>query len=131
MTAHIHKIVKVGIMPLEQYQKRTILIAKGQYKPHKNEPKIWFRSMKSLANVLSEDNQKLLKLIIEIHPKSISDLQDATGRTANNLLRTLRMMENYGFVRLKEGSGSRGRSPLVPEVIYSGAEVDIDFLKYA
>ena len=122
-----HRVVKVGIMPLDQFKKRTISIAKGEYKPKKDEPKIWFRSMRSLAHVLSEENQQLLKLIVENQPKSIKDLESITGRTANNLLRTLRMMENYGFVKLKEGKSGRGRTPLIPEVIYSGAKVEMDF----
>jgi predicted transcriptional regulator len=121
------RVVKVGIMPLDQFKKRTIAIAKGQYKPKKDEPKIWFRSIKSLANVLSEENQHLLKLIVETQPKSIKELEGITGRTANNLLRTLRMMEKYGFVKLREGKGVRGRAPLIPEVIYSSAEIELDF----
>ena len=127
MTNIKHRIVKVGIMSLDQFKLRTIAIAKGEYKPKKDEPKIWFRSIKSLANVLSEENQHLLKLIVLTHPKSISELESTTGRTANNLLRTLRMMENYGFVKLKEGKGIRGRAPLIPEVIYEGVEVDVSF----
>jgi predicted transcriptional regulator len=122
-----HRVVKVGIMPFDQFKKRTIAIAKGQYKPKKNEPKIWFSSIKSLANVLSEENQHLLRLIMETHPKSINELAMKSGRSANNLLRTLRMMENYGFVRLKEGKSIRGKAPLAPEVIYSSAEIELDF----
>lgn len=122
-----HRIVKVGIMPLEQFKKRTIAIAKGNYKPKKDEPKIWFRSMLSLAHVLSEENQELLKLIVDKQPQSIKELEGVTGRTANNLLRTLRMLENYGFVKLKEGMGGRGRAPLIPNVIYSAAEIEVDF----
>jgi predicted transcriptional regulator len=122
-----HNVVKVGVMSLEDFKRRTIAIAKGQYKPKKGEPKIWFRSMKSLAHVLSEENQELLKLIAETQPKSIKELESPTGRTANNLLRTLRMMENYGFVKLREGEQGRGRAPLVPEVIYSAAEIEVDF----
>src|SRR3990167_688522 len=127
MSAAKHKIVKVGVMPLDEFKKRTIAIAKGQYKPKRGEPKIWFRSMKSLAHVLSEENQALLRLIMETHPKSIKELEGVTGRTANNLLRTLRMMENYGFIKLREGEGGRGRAPLIPEVIYSAAEIEVDF----
>lgn len=130
MSIHRHKIVKVGIMPLEEYKKRTIAIAKGQYKPKNNEPKIWFHSIRSLANVLSEENQHLLKLIFETQPKSIKELENVTGRTVNNLLRTLRMMENYGFVKLTEGKSLRGRPPLIPEVIYDGVEVEVDFISY-
>ncbi len=121
------KTVRVGIMPLEQYKKRTIAIAKGEYKPKKNEPKIWFVSIKSLANILSEENQQLLKLITDAHPQSIKELEVMTGRKANNLLRTLRTMENYGFVKLTEGKQSKGRAPLIPTVIYSAAKIEINF----
>jgi len=127
MSTARHKIIKVGIMPIDQFKKRSIAIANGQYKPKRNEPRIWFRSMKSLAHVLSEENQALLRVIVETKPQSIKELEDITGRKANNLLRTLRSMENYGFVKLKEGKGSRGRSPLIPEVIYDSAEIDINF----
>ena len=120
---------RIGIMSLEQYKQRTIAIAKGIYKPKKDEPKIWFTSMKSLAHVLSEDNQLLLKLIIENNPKSVSDLEALTGfkRKANNILRTLRTMEQYGLVKLEESPNKihRGRAPLVPKALYD--EFDVEF----
>jgi len=120
---------KIGIMSLEQYKQRTIAIAKGIYKPKKDEPKIWFTSMKSLAHVLSEENQLLLKLIIENNPQSVSDLEALTGykRKANNILRTLRTMEQYGLVKLEENSHKiyRGRAPLMPKALYD--EFDVEF----
>ncbi len=33
------EIIKVGIMPFKQYQRYTMGIACGEYKPGKNEPK--------------------------------------------------------------------------------------------
>lgn len=120
-----NKVARVGIMSLEDFKKRTIAIAKGEYKPKKDEPKIWFNSIKSLANVLSEENQELLRLIVETHPQSIKELENVTGRKANNLLRTLRTMERYGFVKLKEGKSGKGRTPLIPEVMYSSAEIEV------
>lgn len=120
---------RIGIMSLEQYKQRTIAIAKGIYKPKKDEPKIWFTSMKSLAHVLSEDNQLLLKLIIENEPRSVSDLEALTGykRKANNILRTLRTMEQYGLVKLEESPNKihRGRAPLKPKALYD--EFDVAF----
>ena len=122
------KKVKVGIMPLDKFKKQTISIAKGDYKPKWGEPKIWFSSMKSLANILSEKNQELLRLIIDVQPQSVSELEPLTGRKANNLLRTLRTMENYGFVKLIKGKqGGKGRIPLLPKVIYNMADIEIDF----
>ena len=122
------KKVKVGIMPLGKFKNHTISIAKGEYRPKLDEPKIWFSSMKSLANVLSEKNQELLRLIIDAQPQSVSELEPLTGRKANNLLRTLRTMENYGFVQLVEGKkGNRGKIPLLPKVIYNMADIELDF----
>ena len=66
------KTITVGIMPLEQFKSRTIAIASGKYKPKKDEPKIWFPSVKSLANVLSEKNQRLFKLVTKIRTKLIA-----------------------------------------------------------
>lgn len=120
--------VKIGLMSLEQYKQRTIAIAKGKYKPKKDEPKIWFTSMKSLAHVLSEDNQLLLKLIIENEPQSVSDLEALTGykRKANNILRTLRTLEQYGLVKLEENPNKihRGRAPLIPKALYDKFDVE-------
>jgi predicted transcriptional regulator len=124
---NIVKAVKVGILPLEQFKKRTIAIAKGEYKPKKDEPKIWFNSIKSLAHVLSEENQQLLRLIADTNPQSIKELELLTGRKANNLLRTLRTMESYGLVELQEGQRGRGRAALIPKVLYEAAHIEIEF----
>ncbi len=123
-----HNKATIGIMSLEKYRERTIEIAKGQYVPKKNEPKIWFSSMKSLANVLSEENQRLIKLILDEKPKSIYELEALTGymRKANNILRTLRKMEQYGLVQLiKSEQSGRGRTPLIPKALYDEFDIQV------
>lgn len=65
-----------------------------------NTPMIWFPSMASLAAVLSEDNQALLRIISDRNPKSITQLSELTGRKVSNLSRTLKMMATYGLVKL-------------------------------
>ncbi len=57
--------VIIGILPQEKMRERVLAIAKGEYKPKPTEPKIWFTSMRSLAEVLSDDNRALLKIIQE------------------------------------------------------------------
>jgi len=104
-------IMIVGIMSKEDYKKRTIAIAKGEYKPKKNEPKVWFESVKSMAQVLSSENQELLKTIIANKPKSITELEALSGRKKSNLSRTLKTLERYGIVELK-----RENRNIVPEV---------------
>lgn len=69
--------------------------------PNKETPTVWFPSMATMAAVLSEDNQALLRLIREQRPRSMTELAALTGRQVPNLSRTLRMMEGYGLVALK------------------------------
>jgi predicted transcriptional regulator len=93
--------VMIGILPQKKMRERVLAIAKGEYKPEPSEPKIWFTSMRSLAEVLSDDNRALLKTIQETHPESISSLAVITGRKPSNLSRTLKTMSNYGLVEMR------------------------------
>lgn len=95
------KAVVIGIMPQEKIRERVLSIARGEYKPKPSDPKIWFTSMRSLAEVLSDENRELLKVIQKAKPQSISSLADLTGRKTSNLSRTLKTMSNYGFVEMK------------------------------
>jgi predicted transcriptional regulator len=95
------KAIVVGILPQDRIRERVLAIARGEYKPKAAEPKIWFTSMRSLAEVLSDDNRALLKVIQDAKPHSISTLAEMTGRTPGNLSRTLKTMSNYGFVEMK------------------------------
>ena len=94
------KTIVIGIMSQEKIRVRLLAIARGDYKPKATDPKIWFTSMRSLAEVLSDDNRALLKVIHEAKPQSISSLADITGRKPGNLSRTLKTMSNYGLVEM-------------------------------
>jgi len=96
------KTLKVGIISKEDYKKRSIAIAKGQYSPKSSEPKIWFESLQSMAQVLSNENRELLKIIIDVKPDSIRELEEISGRKSSNLSRTLKMLARYGIVELKK-----------------------------
>ena len=95
------KTVTIGILPQNKMRERILAIAKGEYMPDPSEPKIWFTSMRSLAEVLSDDNRALLKIIQEANPESISSLAIITGRKPSNLSRTLKTMSNYGLVEMR------------------------------
>lgn len=95
------KPLVIGIMSQDKIRQRMLSIARGDYKPKLSEPKIWFTSMRSLAEVLSDDNRALLKVIHETKPESISALAASTGRKPGNLSRTLKKMQHYGLVDLK------------------------------
>ncbi len=96
------KVIRIGVISLEDFRKRTIAIAEGRYKPKASEPKIWFTSLKSLAEILSEGNKELLDVIREEKPDSLAELAQLTGRAVPNLSRTLKRMEQHGIVELKK-----------------------------
>ena len=93
--------ITIGIMPQEKIRERIYAIARGEYRPGSDEPKIWFTSMKSLAEVLSDDNRALLRVIMDTRPESINALAETTGRKPSNLSRTLKTMSRYGIVSLQ------------------------------
>ena len=95
------KAIVIGILPQDRIRARVLSIARGKYKPKPSDPKIWFTSMRSLAEVLSDENRALLGVIKDAKPHSISSLAELTGRKVGNLLRTLKTMSNYGFVELR------------------------------
>jgi predicted transcriptional regulator len=95
------KKIVIGVMSQEKIRERALAIARGEYKPKPGEPRVWFTSMRSVAEVLSDSNRALLQVIIETAPASVADLAKTTGRKRSNLSRTLRTMSRYGLVALK------------------------------
>lgn len=120
------KVIRVGIMPMDDMRAYTVAIARGEHKPKQDEPKVWFSSMKSFAAVLSDENRDLLRVIFDCKPESISELERLTGRKANNLSRTLHTMERYGLVRLEEGAKGRGRQAVRPVAAARAVRLEVD-----
>lgn len=113
------KVIRIGIISRENYVKRTIAVAKGLYKPRDGEPKIWFETLKSMSQILSNENQDLLKLIIDHKPRSLTELEKISHRKKSNLSRTLKTLERYGIVELPKKDGR-----LVPRVIATDFKVE-------
>jgi predicted transcriptional regulator len=76
-----------------------------------------------LAQVLSDQNRAVLKLINEKHPKSLSELAKQSGREKSSLSRTLKSMERYGLIHFEQGPNRQ----LAPKVNYSGVEFEVSF----
>jgi predicted transcriptional regulator len=95
------KKVVIGIASQQAIRARALAIARGDHQPRPDEPKIWFTSMRSLAEVLSDDNRALLRVIREQKPESLRQLAEFTGRAPSNLSRTLQTMERYGLVEMQ------------------------------
>ncbi len=121
------KQVNVGIMPLKDFQAYTKAIVTGKHKRKRGEPIIWFSSMASLAQVLSDQNRELLSLIAEQKPESITELARLSDRSQSNLTRTLKKMEGYGLVTMKTGKHG-SKQPYVP---YSDIVLDMSIVSTA
>jgi predicted transcriptional regulator len=119
-------VFKIGIMTREDYKQRSISIAQGEYIPKSNEPKIWFESLQSMAQVLNSENQRLLQLIMDKHPQSLKELEDLTGRSSSNLSRTLKTMAHYGIVELE-----KNKRQIVPRVKVSDFQIEFGIKREA
>jgi len=81
-------------------KKRCVIGIRGQKSDPDYAVDIWFDSFKSVANVLSKENQHLLKVIAEQQPQSVTELATLTGRAVSNVSRTLKTLDGLGIVRL-------------------------------
>nr|WP_233218501.1 helix-turn-helix domain-containing protein [Photobacterium sp. GB-210] len=82
-------------------QSRCVIGIKGQSSDPDYPVDIWFDSLKSVANVLSKENQQLLKVIAEQQPQSVTELAALTGRAVSNVSRTLKTLGKYNLVEMQ------------------------------
>lgn len=115
------KTLKVGIASYEDMKARTLRIARGEEQVSHEDPKVWFTSVESFAQVLSAGNRELLRIIVAESPESIEELSRITGRAKSNLSRTLKMMVGYGLVCMEQGEGRR----LSPKVVHDRVELSL------
>ena len=115
------KTLQIGIASYDQMKARTLAIARGEYKPMRGEPTVWFPSVESFAKVLSRRNQELLALIARENPGSLTELARLAGREKSNLSRTLKTLARYGLVELETGLHGK----LIPRVLYDQVQLDV------
>ncbi len=117
--------LKVGIADYEEMKARTMRIARGEEKPGADDPKVWFTSTESFAQILSSGNRELLRVIHEQAPRSLEELSRLTGRTKPSLSRTLKTMANYGLIRMAPGEGQK----VVPKVLHDRVALELPLLE--
>jgi predicted transcriptional regulator len=79
---------------------RCVIGIKGQGENPKYPVDIWFDSLKSVASVLSVENQKLIKIIAINEPQTITELANLTQRAVSNVSRTLKTLQKHNLVTL-------------------------------
>lgn len=117
--------LKVGIADYEEMKARTMRIARGEEKPAPGDPKVWFTSTESFAQILSSGNRELLRVIDEQSPGSLEELSRITGRSKPSLSRTLKTMANYGLVRMEPGEGQK----VVPKVLHDRVALELPLIE--
>ncbi len=94
-------------------QKRCVIGIRGQEPDPEYSVDIWFDSLKSVANVLSKENQHLLNVIADQHPQSVTELATLTGRAVSNVSRTLKTLGKHNLVEVQSVN-----KMLCPKAIY-------------
>ena len=117
------RTLRIGIATYEEIRARTVAIARGEHKPAPNEPKVWFTSMESLAQVLSTRNRVLLEIIAHSKPASVTELAALSHRQKSNVSRTLSTMARYGLVALLKDAEGR----VVPRLTYDKLDLRWQF----
>ncbi|WP_194726368.1 HVO_A0114 family putative DNA-binding protein [Noviherbaspirillum malthae] len=96
------RVIKIGILSVEEQRKRALEIASGKRKRDNNDPIIYMPSMAAAARILSDENMALLKIIREQHPSSVDELANLVGKPQSNVSRSLHAMEPFGLVELRK-----------------------------
>ena len=117
--------LKVGIADYDEMKARAMRIAKGEEKPAPGDPKVWFTSTESFAQILSSGNRELLRVIDEQSPGSLEELSRITGRSKPSLSRTLKTMASYGLVRMDPGEGQK----VVPKVLHDRVALELPLIE--
>ena len=110
------------IQSLHELRDEMKAVARGQKPAPTDAAQPSFNSVEALVRLLTPENRRLLSLIRDRKPESMTELRTWTGRAQPNLSRTLAKLEAAGFVTMKPGSARRK----VPRVRVHKITVEID-----
>ena len=79
------KTLKIGIAGYDRMKARTMAIARGEHKPARGEPTVWFASIESFAKVHSQGNREPLAMMGRERPGSVTELAEISGRTKRDV----------------------------------------------
>ncbi|HLY57035.1 MAG TPA: MarR family transcriptional regulator [Stellaceae bacterium] len=109
----------IGVASPKEMRDRLIAGARGDL-PSPGGPKVWM-SLEALARLLTPEARRMLAVIAQEHPRSVSALAARIGRDQGNVSRTIGRLEEAGLVRLvSEGREKR------PEVTVDRLRIEVD-----
>nr|WP_319554106.1 transcriptional regulator [uncultured Vibrio sp.] len=91
---------RIGIADEELVRKYMLDVAAGKLNHVEDIPHFWFASLTELAQILSNDNIKLLNVIYHERPNSVGKLSEITGHSVEDLSISIDDLSSKGFVRI-------------------------------
>ena len=80
---------------------------------------VYFASIEAARNLLTRNRLALLRAIRRQRPGSIYQLAKIVKRDLKNVQEDLRLLEEYGLIRLKKGRRTGRRPVSVPETLFN------------
>lgn len=114
------RILKIGIASEDEIRERVLAIAGGKLKPKTDDPKVWVRSRRELAALLSDENAALLDAIRKAPGSPVGVIADKLKRKVPSVSRSLGQLSALGLVSLPKD----GRN-VVPEVLFDRVELPV------
>ncbi|EGQ8730621.1 transcriptional regulator [Vibrio parahaemolyticus 49] len=91
---------RIGIADEELVRKYMLDVSAGKLNNVEDIPHFWFASLTELAQVLTNDNIKLLNMIDHERPNSVGKLSEITSRSVEELSTSIDEIAAKGFVRI-------------------------------
>lgn len=86
---------------------------------------VYFTSLEAARALLTRNRLALLRAIRARRPRSIYELARTLDRDLKNVQEDLRLLEDYGLVRLTRGRGAGKRVTTVPEALFGAIALKI------
>jgi len=96
-------------------------------KNHSNQDEdvvLYFSNPSMIAKVLSPERLRLIQMIQDKSPHSITELATLLGRAQSNIQRDVSYLAELGILDLKKSKGSKG-DIVQPQFNWSGFDIDL------
>jgi len=105
------------IQSLASLEEEMRAVARGERAAPADAAKPSFNSVDALIRLLTPENRRLLALIRDRKPGSVTELVQLTGRAQPNLTRTLAKLEAAGFIRMKAVGRRKAPSAAIRKIV--------------
>ncbi|MCR9616609.1 HVO_A0114 family putative DNA-binding protein [Vibrio antiquarius] len=121
---------RIGIADEELVRKYMLDVAAGKLNHVEDIPHFWFASLTELAQILSNDNIKLLNVIYHERPNSVGKLSEITGHSVEDLSISIDDLSSKGFVRIDIWGNEESLSAIYTSFeIIMGKELEAQLLR--